>query len=267
MSGSYDRELVRTRTRCSNYEQQAITAAGQRRIHTGLRSPDRVGSVAKHWDLIDGRQVCHGRPVTAHVEIQGLLEIWQEHHGVLSPELRDRFLSKEMALALCHYPDEIIRRVVEVHPKLADSLQAARVELGLRRDLEDEAGDSGGSDLPQGPKGGSGQRGVGLVDLAESAEVPDEIRRLDQKYRRDTADEELPPDPDGFSFDQPPERGDSDDEEKERQINDYSDRTGTYRCHACQSWFPLAAFRYSRRGRIMVARRCASCRQRPRRQR
>ena len=44
VSGSCDRELVRTRT-VSPLE-EAITAAGQCRIHTGLRSPVRIGSVA-----------------------------------------------------------------------------------------------------------------------------------------------------------------------------------------------------------------------------
>ena len=200
------------------------------------------------------------------MELERLLTLWQQYHGELTEDLKERFRANEKAAALCHYPDEIVDQVVGVYPKLVDSLRAAREELGIRG----ESDDGSSTWNPREPRLSGGSAGgpiVGLEDLADPSAIPAELRRIDEEYRRDTEDEDRLPDVDGFSFDPTPLEPRSNEEEDERRLNEYSEETGTYLCHTCQQRFPLAAFEYTYRGTGKVATNCASCRQRFRRRR
>ncbi len=68
---------------------------------------------------------------------QDVLLLWEHHHGVLSPVLRESFLHRTQLDVIIEYPDKEIARCLPFNPKLnvlIDNLRRGLIERFLKED-------------------------------------------------------------------------------------------------------------------------------------
>jgi len=85
------------------------------------------------------------------VKRQEILLLWEHHHGVLSPVLRESFLRRTQLDVIIEYPDKEIARCLPINPKLnvlIDNLRRGLIERFLKEDEVPEPPDAGEDSEP-----------------------------------------------------------------------------------------------------------------------